>query len=106
MVKMIKMSIYVGLERDKDGRDISSFSEAILEPILKSMAETFGDYTRINSTGGYISDSNQLVQERSTKIEVLINEGDSVGFYLKLIKESLNQESILVTKEPLEALFY
>ena len=102
---MIKITFHIGLEKDKDSREISTADQILLsERFCKRVARVFGGYTALVGAGGWADPSGKVVEESvlvvSTVTDKAFNREES-----KLLAEwakspqMFNQSCIMVTRD-------
>lgn len=75
-----------------------SLVDAILVEVKQAMAAAFGGYTETVGSGGYVSQSGDLVEEVIYQIESFAteaNDGLVIGL-AEMVKTKLRQESVMV----------
>lgn len=96
--------LYIGTN-DKNtkqpAKDMTKFFK-VLKQVLNDLTE---GYTMYHATGYYKHDDDTTVQEGTVIIE-LINYGGSVYALTAILKDRLNQESIYVTEQEINAKLY
>lgn len=102
-----KVRFTVGLEFGKSGCTNKGVAEAI-KLARTALAVAFGGFTETLHNGGWISKDDTYVGERGLTFEVVIP-GDKcplVESFADYLRRELDQEQVLVTKEPIEFEFY
>ena len=108
MAKMILYTIYAGLEFDSENKKISSELANRAKSEVETMAlNRFGGYTIQTSDGGYRSDANGDIKEKSLVVELIGLETDynKVEEIIDNLKFLLSQESIMLITEEVDVKF-
>ena len=105
---MYRYNIYVGMF-DKDTKTQVLSNAEFLNTVRKIMRLKFIDnYTIYKCKGHYKHTDNTIVCEPSLNIEIIESENWSNFLYVKDLKQmlcdSLNQESVLITKQEIQVL--
>lgn len=104
---MIKINYYIGCN-DKD----TLKQELTDDYILNIINGCFDNYTITKATGKFVNEKGLITTEKTFIITLLLDENDKdasqewIEIYCLHLKHTLNQESILVTKEVIQANFY
>lgn len=86
--------LYIGLEAaTKEG-----LRDALVSAFLKRIATLFGGYSASVVTGGWISDSDQLVEEAALRVEIVTDKAVEVEFMAKVAKAHFHQECVMYTR--------
>lgn len=96
---MEKFTMYVGLN-DKDTKQ----QEIKTEDAMKVVSKVVGDNTMQIVHGHYTHDNGEQVDETTLKVELLFKEFDEVKLYCQDLKRLLNQESIALSREPMNSI--
>ena len=91
-MKVKKHTLTIGL-KDKDAKKQlikKSQARKIIMDIVK-------DCTISDSYGCYTHEDGTIVKEKSLRVELLFKADNEVNLYCKLLKEKLNQESIVLS---------
>ena len=103
---MIKVTYYVGTN-DKD----TLKPELCKRDFIKLFDEIFKDYTLVEAIGRFTNRNNQATEELSLIVTTFITGNDikdvnkTVIDNVRILKDKLNQESILVEVSKLEVMF-
>lgn len=104
---MIKINYYVGCN-DKD-----TLKQETPDSYFMTIFNTcFENFTVTKATGKFVNEKGLITTEKTFIITLLLDENDKdaspewIEVYCLYLKHILNQESILVTKEVIQANFY
>lgn len=102
---MKRYSFYFGTELDKDNKPVEDGQIAI-SLIQKLACELFGGFTQSQTIGGWLNPkTDNVVKERSLKIEVLTDDPDGktkAEVFSKYINVQLNQSLVIVAEEDIK----
>lgn len=96
---MYKVSITVGLEKDKDGKEVTDVSA--IDSTTKTISDITGGVTMVTGVGAYIMKSTGVLVLEDVITFHTYTDDYTVVVWLKhkvatKLKASLNQESVLV----------
>lgn len=102
-----KVTFAVGEGLDRWGKPIDGALSRELDAD-KAVALAFGGYSTTHVDGGWVDGSGHLVQEPSALISAFVQPGDlqKIPIVAETLRGLFNQESVLVSQEPLSALEY
>jgi len=75
--------------------------DALRAEIKLALAAAFGGYTETVSTGGYVAESGELIEERVYLVQAFYEVADDelISSLAAKIKTALQQESVMVRKD-------
>lgn len=99
MAKLLRHTLLIGLN-DKDTK-----KQVITNPMAKQIIMGIcGDCTISDAEGRYTHEDGTEVTEKSIRVELLFKADNQVVSYARKLKEKLNQESIVMTKDYIESI--
>lgn len=96
---MEKFTMYLGLN-DKDTKK----QEVTTTDAIKTVNKVVGDNTIQVVHGHYTHEDGSEVDETTLKVEMLFKTFDEVKLYCTDLKRLLNQESIALSREPMNSI--
>lgn len=71
-----KISVFFGLEKDRDNRPIDPAVRAnAVTRIRRLAAEAFGGYSAFTGAGGWINEAGELVEEATLRLDIYSEKG-------------------------------
>ena len=94
---MNKTTLYIGLNDKESKRQEINTSEAI--KILSNMLKDIGGATIYEATGIYTHENGDIIIENTLRVELIEVNQEMLKYKIGLIKQMLNQESIILQQE-------
>lgn len=94
---MNKTTLYIGLNDKESKRQEINTSEAI--KILSNLLLDIGGATIYNATGIYTHENGDIIIENTLRVELFEINQQTLKNKIEIIKQVLNQESIIIQQE-------
>lgn len=101
-------TMYVGLEKDKQGKPIDLHEQRLAIHLLKDkLANEFGGYSVGEVNGGYIHADKSLAEERALRIEVTASDEQmpQIKECASMFRDLFRQESVLLNCTTIDSEF-
>lgn len=94
-------TLFVGLEKDKDGKQITAKDAGQLAKLAEDeTARVFGGYSAIPVYGGWVDPSGAVIKELSLRFEVIGSdvEPEKVTAWAGVIRDIYRQQAVLLVE--------